>query len=88
MSYLDEIEREMRQLLAKEPKFVPVKVDVPEDSEEYQQAVEELADERYTEWEGKILKFLRTKTLESFKNGAAAERKRTQNKDKKSQAPK
>ena len=85
MSYLDEIERELRELLAQEPKFV--KVEVPEGSEEYKDAVEELA-ELYTEWEDKILKFLKTKVLESFRNGAAAERKWKQNKDKKSQASK
>jgi len=85
MSYLDEIERELRELLAQEPKFV--KVEAPEGSEEYKDAVEELA-ELYIEWEDKILKFLRTKVLESFKNGAAAERKRKQNKYKKSQASK
>jgi len=85
MSYLDEIERELRELLAQAPKFV--KVEAPEGSAEYENAVEELA-ELYTEWEDKILKFLKTKALQSFKNGAAAERKRTQNKDKKSQASK
>ena len=85
MNYLDEIERELRELLAQEPKFV--KVEAPEGSEEYKDAVEELA-ELYTEWEDKILKFLRAKVLQSFKNGAAAERKRKQNKDKKSQASK
>ncbi len=85
MSYLDEIERELRELLAQEPKFV--KVEAPEGSAEYEKAVEELA-ELYTEWEDKILKFLRAKVLESFKNGAAAERKRKQNKYKKSQASK
>ncbi len=83
MNYLDEIERELRELLAQEPKFV--KVEAPEGSEEYKDAVEELA-ELYIEWEDKILKFLRTKVLQSFKNGAAAERKRKQNKYKKSQA--
>ena len=85
MSYLDEIERELRELLAQEPKFV--KVEAPEGSVEYENAVEELA-ELYTEWEDKILKFLRTKVLDSFKNGAAAERKRKQNKYKKSQTSK
>jgi len=75
MSYLDEIEQELRELLAQEPKFV--KVEAPEGSAEYEKAGEELA-ELYTEWEDKILKFLRTKVLESFKNGAAAERKRKQ----------
>ncbi len=85
MNYLDEIERELRELLAQEPKFV--KVEAPEGSAEYEYAAEELA-ELYTEWEDKILKFLRTKVLESFKNGAAAERKRKQNKYKKSQASK
>jgi len=83
MSYLDEIERELRELLAQEPKFV--KVEAPEGSEEYEKAVEELA-ELYIEWEDKILKFLRTKVLQSFKNGAAAERKQKENKYKKSQA--
>ena len=83
MSYLDEIERELRELLAQEPKFV--NVEAPEGSAEYENAVEELA-ELYTEWEDKILKFLRTKVLQSFKNGAAAERKQKENKYKKSQA--
>ena len=76
MNYLDEIERELRELLAQEPKFV--KVEAPEGSEEYKDAVEELA-ELYTEWEDKILKFLRAKVLQSFKNGAAAERKQKEN---------
>ncbi len=82
MSYLDEIEKELRELLAQEPKYK-----APRGNEEYEQAVEELA-ERYTEWEDRVLKFLKTKVLESFKNGAATERKRKQNKDKKSQASK
>ena len=85
MNYLDEIERELRELLAQEPKFV--KVEAPEGSAEHENAIEELA-ERYTEWEDNVLKFLRTKVLESFRNGAAAERKQKQNKDNKSQASK
>ncbi len=82
MSYLDEIEKELRELLTQEPKYK-----APKGNEEYEQAVEELA-ERYTEWEDRVLKLLKTKVLESFKNGAAAERKQKQNKDKKSQASK
>ena len=85
MSYLDETEELLRELLAQEPKFV--NVEAPEGSTEYEKAAEELA-ELYTEWEDTILRFLRTKVLDSFKNGAAAERKRKQNKDKKSQASK
>jgi len=75
MSYLDEIELELRELLAQEPKFV--KVEAPEGSAEYENAIEELA-ELYTEWEDKVLKLLRIKVLDSFKNGVATERKRKQ----------
>ena len=85
MNYLAEIERELRELLAQEPRFA--KVVAPEGSAEYENAMEELAD-LYTEWKDNILKLFRIKVLESFKNGAATERKRKQKKDKKSQASK
>ena len=73
MNYLDDIEKELRELLAQEPKYK-----APKGNEEYEEAVEDLA-ERYLEWEDKVLKLLKTKVLESFKNGAATERKRSQN---------
>ena len=63
MSYLDDVEKELRGILdSDEP-----------DAEK---------------WGEQIIQFVRGKLLESFKNGAAAERKRKQNKYKKSQASK
>ena len=61
MSYLDDVEKELRQRLEE--------LEVGREPDDF-------------------LRNVRSKLLESFKNGAAAERKRKQNKYKKSQASK
>ncbi len=84
MSYLDEVQQEFKQLLDKQPKLDDVAM--PDDKQEYEQAMEELA-ELQVQWENEVCQFVRNKLLQSYKNGAETARnqmnKRRPNKDQK-----
>jgi hypothetical protein len=70
MSYLDGVEKELRGLIVK----LPVTVSESDEDDEFMQRLDGQTDN--------IVKFVREKLLESYKNGAQAERNRRKGKSK------
>ncbi len=77
MSYLSDVQEELLDLLGQQP--INQVIHHPEGTPEYEEAVKEF-ENMDQEWEDKVVKFVKEKILESFKNGAQTERNKRKSK--------